>query len=267
MSRSTALRRHRAPRPARRTARGALGHDRRLTVLVSWRQLQIVKLLLTDLERDGYVVVPDLLDADGVTAVREALAPHPVAGPEGATRSRATQTQEGVLPGGQIAHVFDRLILDSVVLPVAEQVLGENLLLTASPPSSSSPVRRPRTSTGTTRSYPLPRPRPPVSLSVMWAIDDFSADNGATVLFPGSHTWSEDELTEDGRTPIAAEMYGARPWSTSARSSTLAGRTPPTPTVKALHPVRRSQGAPAGELSPWPSVWTAPGSSPRPFRS
>ena len=39
--------------------------------------------------------------------------------------------------------------------------------------------------------YPVPRPRDPLAAATIWAIDDFTADNGATVLYPGSHRWGK----------------------------------------------------------------------------
>jgi ectoine hydroxylase-related dioxygenase (phytanoyl-CoA dioxygenase family) len=39
--------------------------------------------------------------------------------------------------------------------------------------------------------YFMPRPHAlPLAVSVIWAIDDFTDDNGATELIPGSHRWS-----------------------------------------------------------------------------
>ncbi|MEJ6656675.1 MAG: phytanoyl-CoA dioxygenase family protein [Pseudomonas sp.] len=35
--------------------------------------------------------------------------------------------------------------------------------------------------------YPVPRPRPPFGAATIIALDDFTADNGATVVIPGSH--------------------------------------------------------------------------------
>lgn len=40
--------------------------------------------------------------------------------------------------------------------------------------------------------YPLARPRRAISVATIWAIDDFTADNGATVVIPGSHRWGDD---------------------------------------------------------------------------
>jgi ectoine hydroxylase-related dioxygenase (phytanoyl-CoA dioxygenase family) len=39
--------------------------------------------------------------------------------------------------------------------------------------------------------YRLPRPRPAVSLTLIAAIDPFTAENGATDILPGSHLWDE----------------------------------------------------------------------------
>jgi len=38
--------------------------------------------------------------------------------------------------------------------------------------------------------FPLPRPN--IIVASMWAISDFRADNGATLIVPGSHKWPED---------------------------------------------------------------------------
>ena len=51
--------------------------------------------------------------------------------------------------------------------------------------------------------YPFLHPSPPTLLSVMWALNDFTATNGATQLVPGSHRWEED------REPFADEVIPA----------------------------------------------------------
>ena len=38
----------------------------------------------------------------------------------------------------------------------------------------------------------FPVPRPNLILASMWAISDFTADNGGTLLVPGSHTWGAE---------------------------------------------------------------------------
>ena len=40
--------------------------------------------------------------------------------------------------------------------------------------------------------YPFRHPCPPMLMPTMWALTDFTADNGATSVVPGSHRWAEE---------------------------------------------------------------------------
>ncbi len=51
----------------------------------------------------------------------------------------------------------------------------------------------------------FPVPRPNLILASMWAMSDFRADNGATLLVPGSHRWEADRQATPAET-LAAEM-------------------------------------------------------------
>jgi ectoine hydroxylase-related dioxygenase (phytanoyl-CoA dioxygenase family) len=51
--------------------------------------------------------------------------------------------------------------------------------------------------------YPFRHPCPPMMMPTMWALSDFTTDNGATVVVPGSHLWAED------RDPTADEVVSA----------------------------------------------------------
>jgi Phytanoyl-CoA dioxygenase (PhyH) len=51
--------------------------------------------------------------------------------------------------------------------------------------------------------FPLPRPH--LVVATMWAITDFRAENGATLLVPGSHRWSADRQPTPDEI-LAAEM-------------------------------------------------------------
>jgi ectoine hydroxylase-related dioxygenase (phytanoyl-CoA dioxygenase family) len=56
--------------------------------------------------------------------------------------------------------------------------------------------------------YLAPRPRPlPFGVSTIWAIDRFTADNGATEVVVGSHRWGEDHPDDRPDAPFErAEM-------------------------------------------------------------
>jgi ectoine hydroxylase-related dioxygenase (phytanoyl-CoA dioxygenase family) len=51
--------------------------------------------------------------------------------------------------------------------------------------------------------FPLPRPH--LVVATMWAITDFRAENGATLLVPGSHCWTADRQPTPDEI-LAAEM-------------------------------------------------------------
>jgi len=51
--------------------------------------------------------------------------------------------------------------------------------------------------------FPLPRPH--LIVATMWAISDFRAENGATLLVPGSHRWTADRQPTPDEI-VAAEM-------------------------------------------------------------
>ena len=55
--------------------------------------------------------------------------------------------------------------------------------------------------------YPLARPRAAVSAATIWAIDDFTEENGATLVLPRSHLWGDRTPTDvDRRDLVPAVM-------------------------------------------------------------
>lgn len=160
-----------------------------------------------ELERVGYAVIPDVLDGDEVAAVRAALAPEFALGYHGRNPFEGHQTQRVYCLVAK-SRAFDRLILDPLVLDVSERVLGANFLLTATLAIKLEPGETEQDAHTDDAFYQVPRPRPPVSLSTLWAIDEFTPENGATVLYPGSHT-SGDPLRRDDMAPSVVATMGA----------------------------------------------------------
>jgi len=84
-------------------------------------------------------------------------------------------------------EIFWEVPLHDGVLPVVEQLLDEECLLSSfcslvlGPGQEAQPIHE------DTQLIPLPRPHIPISINAIWALSDFRADNGATRIVPGSH--------------------------------------------------------------------------------
>ena len=175
-----------------------LGSAARLPDSTLWAQVRcfspaVGSLAVVDqaLERDGYVVIPDVLTPQEIDAVRAALAPEFAQGYRGRNPFEGHQTQRVYCLVAK-SRAFDRLILDPVVLDGCEQVLGPNFLLTATLAIKLEPGETAQDFHTDDGFYRVPRPRPAISLSTLWAIDEFTEENGATLVYPGSHQWGDD---------------------------------------------------------------------------
>jgi ectoine hydroxylase-related dioxygenase (phytanoyl-CoA dioxygenase family) len=151
--------------------------------------------VIAQLDDVGYAVVPDVLTTDEIATVRDALAPHLDHGPRGRNPFEGYETQR-VYSLVAKSRGFDRLILDPVVLDVTEHALGPNFLLTATLAIDLHPGQAAQDFHWDDIFYKIPRPRPTVSISTLWAIDDFNARNGATLIYPGSHRWGDQPPAE-----------------------------------------------------------------------
>ena len=80
-----------------------------------------------------------------------------------------------------VEHPWVMSILDEVLEP--NPLLSANLAINLLPGETAQQVHI------DDAFYKLPWPRPMMSVSTIWAIDEFTTDNGATEVIPGSHRW------------------------------------------------------------------------------
>lgn len=108
---------------------------------------------------------------------------------------------------------FGELIVDARLIALAERFLlphardlrlstGELMALGAG--ESDQALHRDADSW-----YHMPRPRPDVLFSANVALTEFRADNGATVVVPGSHRWPPDRQAREEEKVRAAMPRGA----------------------------------------------------------
>lgn len=148
----------------------------------------IVDADLAALDRDGYVVWENLLGAQECGQIRDAVRPGLGHTGRNSFEGRRTQRIYSLLSR---TRVCDRLVDSPRVLAVLDRLLMPNYLLSALQAINIQPGEAAQLAHHDDGFYPIPRPRAPLAAATIWAIDDFTADNGATVLFPGSHRWGK----------------------------------------------------------------------------
>ena len=146
-----------------------------------------------DLERldaDGFVLIERLLSADEVAAMRAALRPHLTAELLGRNNFEGHRTERVYALVGK-HPLFAALVEHPRILAICDALLEANYLLTASQAINILPGETPQPLHSDDTFYRIARPRRAVSVSTIVALDDFTLENGATQIIPGSHRWDD----------------------------------------------------------------------------
>lgn len=154
---------------------------------------------LAAMRRDGYVILPDLLTVDELAEIREAVVPllnlHGRNGFEGHTTQRVysvlnkTRACDRIADHPRVLALLDRLFLPNYLLSMLQVI---NIL-----PGEQAQMLH--TDDGF---YPIPRPRAGLGAATIWAIDDFTSDNGSTDVIAGSHLWGDRVPQDVEREPV-----------------------------------------------------------------
>jgi ectoine hydroxylase-related dioxygenase (phytanoyl-CoA dioxygenase family) len=159
------------------------------------------------LDRDGCAVVERFMDAAKVAALKEELAPFRASTPEGRNDFEGFATRR-IYALFAKARGFDELAIHPLVLGVLDEVLGVYQLsgpvgIDIGPGESAQGLHR------DDQVYPLGWPHQQVVLNTMWALDDFTEHNGATVIVPGSHRTAPEERPDDSEVLTATMPAGS----------------------------------------------------------
>jgi ectoine hydroxylase-related dioxygenase (phytanoyl-CoA dioxygenase family) len=156
---------------------------------------------------EGWAILEDVIEPDLVEALAGAL--------ERLEKELGVGCGDNLFEGFRTTRIYNLLARGDVfslipihpnVLPVVERVLDRGLLVSSLSSIAIGPGERAQPIHADDQLIPLPKPHPPIICNTMWAITDFTADNGATRLVPGSHLLdhSPDPLKEYDTIP--AEM-------------------------------------------------------------
>ncbi len=148
---------------------------------------------LARLNEDGFVILEDVLDVDQVETLRDALQPYLDLDAHGRNNFEGERTQRVYSLVGR-GRVFEQTAEHPAVLALLDSLLQPGYLLTASQAICIHPGETPQPFHYDDTFYRLPRPRPPVSISTIWALDDFTAIGGGTEVVVGSHRWNDEQV-------------------------------------------------------------------------
>ena len=182
------------------------------------------------LDLQGFTVIPDAMTSTQLAAARAAI-----------DRLIAAQAAVGQKPSYANANLTDRadifrdLVQQPTLLQIVDTLLGDDCILsgvnhtTPMPGAPAGPIHRDRWIWGPSLFWM----DHPIGINVGWCFDDFTEENGATLVAPGSHR-AQDEPPAEAYVPM------------------IASTTTPVPT------------APPNPAAPPSSFTSAAGSSPRP---
>jgi ectoine hydroxylase-related dioxygenase (phytanoyl-CoA dioxygenase family) len=142
---------------------------------------------------DGFVVIEGLLSEEDIGEIRRELEPHLASDPCGRNNFEGHRTQRVYSLVGR-GGIFEDLAEHPRILALCDAFLQPNYLLTASQAICIHPGETPQPFHADDSFYLIPRPRRAISVSTIWAVDPFTAENGATQVLPRSHRWSDEQL-------------------------------------------------------------------------
>lgn len=154
--------------------------------------------IMAALRRDGAIIIDGLLPDAEMAALADEIAPWLAATPNGRDDFTGHQTtRTGALVARSprvrdlVMHPLVHALCNDLLKPYCERwQLHLTQAIRIRPGQKAQVIHRDRWAWGTHLAHVEPQ------LNTIWAVTDFTAENGATQLVPGSLGWPDDRVTQ-----------------------------------------------------------------------
>lgn len=153
----------------------------------------------------GYSIVPDLLDAATVASIRDALDPWLQGRHMGRNDFEGFRTERVyalLAKDERLAQIVEH----PDILAIVDDLLMPNYLLSANLAINVHPGETPQSFHCDNAGGPNADRTRIHGVSTIWAFDDFTEENGATEVIPGSHRWPDERPREDDARAVKVTM-------------------------------------------------------------
>lgn len=160
------------------------------------------------LRKHGWVVAEDLLDITQVATISEQLDPHFGEGGWGRNDFEGTRTQRVYSVLTKCPAAAD-MVEHPHVMEILDAFLRPSRLLSACQGTRIHPGETAQLLHCDDELGAPPRPRAPQTVSLMWALSEYTAENGSTLFVPGSHLWETARQPERGEATAVSFRPGS----------------------------------------------------------
>ncbi|MFN3236935.1 MAG: phytanoyl-CoA dioxygenase family protein [Pseudomonadales bacterium] len=163
-----------------------------------------VQAELDCLLKNGYVILPNLISEKQLEEIQRGI--EPLLNRTGRNAFEGVKTQR-VYALLNKTLACNPLAEYPLVLALLDRILDPGYLLSQLQVINIQPGEAQQESHHDDSFYPFARPRPHLGAATIWALDDFTAKNGGTLVIPGSHRWGDEKPEPFGdHRQIACEM-------------------------------------------------------------
>ena len=165
------------------------------------------KAHLDRIERDGFTIVENAFSKDDAGALLDDLArlerELDIQFASNDFEGRCTRRVYNLLVHGAL---YEAIPVHPNVLPIVDGVLDPGCLVSSLSSIAIHPGETAQPIHADDQLVPLPKPHVPIVCNTMWALTDFTEENGATRILPGTHKSERSPDYGGAYDSIAAEM-------------------------------------------------------------